>query len=162
MANNNWMGIIAIIIGLVLLISPTMGITAISIISGLLLAGLGIWMIINAIKQRKTNQAAAIVWLVFSLIALIIGVSLIFQLFSIGTLAGIWLYVTGVLLIIAGILILASTKDSSYKNKIGIVGIVLGLIYIIIGAIALNPIYLGIILGLIFVGYGILSLRDII
>ncbi|MCK9150942.1 DUF308 domain-containing protein [Methanobacterium alcaliphilum] len=158
MANDNWMGIISVIIGLVLLISPTMGVTAISIISGIILTGFGIWMAINAFKERKTNTSVTVIWIIFAIISLAFGLSLVFRTFLISLLAGAWVYVTAVLLIIAGVLLLLSAKQSNTKKNIGVIALVLGLIYIIMGALGLDPIYIGVAIGLIFIGYGGIAL----
>lgn len=155
MASYDWIGIVAIIIGLVLLISPSMGLTAISIISGLILTGFGIWMAINAFNERKTNKNVTIIWIIFAIISLAFGLSLVFQTFLYGLMGSDWIYVTAVLLVIAGVLLLMSAKNSNTKKNIGIVALVLGLIYIIMGASGIATIYIGVIIGLIFIGYGI-------
>ncbi|GAB6054966.1 hypothetical protein JCM15415_02820 [Methanobacterium movens] len=159
MVKFNLMGAIALIIGIILLISPALGLVAIGIVSGFILTGLGVWMAINAFKDRKFNQSTALVWGIFAIISLAIGLSMIFQIFSIEYLAGSYLFVTGILLLIAGILILSASQDSKYKKYSGLISVILGILYLLVASLALNPLFLGAIIGLAFIIFGLIALR---
>jgi uncharacterized membrane protein HdeD (DUF308 family) len=63
-------------------------------------------------------------------------------------------------MIVAGIIALLSR--SAYKNATwaGILGIVLGVLYIILGTLAFDPIYLGILIGAWLIINGVLALLE--
>lgn len=159
MAQFNLIGIVALVLGIIFLIAPFFGLTAIGILSGGILAGLGLWMVRNALKERKKNQFTTWLLLIFALISLGLGVAMIFQIFSINYLRGVYLYVTGILIFTAGILVLTASQESNYKKYSGIAFITLGLLYLLVAAMKWDPIYISIIIGLILIIYAIITLR---
>ena len=64
---------------------------------------------------------------------LIPGICLIFNFAILGFIAEITLYLAGIMLIIVGVVSLVNNRQSRYAFYIGIAGVLLGLIYIIIG-----------------------------
>ena len=70
------------------------------------------------------------------------------------------MYLAGILLIIVGLVSLINNRTSRYGFYIGIAGVVLGLLYIIIGSFISNPIILGTLIGLWLVISGVLKLMD--
>ena len=63
-------------------------------------------------------------------------------------------------LIIIGLIIIIGNRDNKYGFWMGILGIVLGVIYIIIGTYINNPIILGSLIGIWLLVTGILNLLD--
>ena len=63
-------------------------------------------------------------------------------------------------MIAAGVIALLSR--SAYKNATwaGILGIVLGLLYILLGTLAFDPVYLGILIGVWLIINGVLALFE--
>lgn len=155
---KKWVALLSIIVGIVFLISPVAGVTAISILSGLILTALGVWMFINGLMARKYMEVS-IFWIIFAIISISIGLMLVFRVFLINQLAGAWLIVTGILLLVAGILILAASPQSYLKRNGGIISAIFGLIYIIIGALSFDARYIGVVIGLILIVYGVMVLR---
>ena len=78
----------------------------------------------------------------------------------IGFLAQITIYLAGIMLIIVAVVSLVNNRQSRYGFYIGIAGVVLGLLYIIIGTYVANPIILGTLIGAWLVISGILKLMD--
>ena len=64
------------------------------------------------------------------------------------------------MLIIVAVASLINNRNSRYGFYIGIAGIVLGLLYIILGTYISNPIILGTLIGIWLVVSGILKLMD--
>ena len=64
------------------------------------------------------------------------------------------------MLIIVGLVSLINNRSSRYGFYTGIAGIVLGVLYIIIGTYLSNPIVLGSLIGIWLVISGILKLKD--
>lgn len=89
-------------------------------------------MLLNGLMARKYMEVS-ILWIVFSLIALAVGMILAFRVVLINQIAGAWFYVTGVLLIVAGVMILSAGYENYIKRNAGIISAIFGLIYIIAG-----------------------------
>ena len=64
------------------------------------------------------------------------------------------------MLIIVGVVSLINNRQSRYGFYIGIAGVVLGLLYIVIGTFIADPIVLGTLIGLWLVISGVLKLMD--
>ena len=64
------------------------------------------------------------------------------------------------MLIVVGLVSLINNRVSRYGFYIGIAGIVLGLLYIIIGTYIANPIVLGTLIGIWLIISGVLKLMD--
>ncbi len=63
-------------------------------------------------------------------------------------------------MIIAGVFALASRNEFKNATWAGVLGIILGILYIILGTFAFDPIYLGILIGIWLVISGILALFE--
>ena len=76
----------------------------------------------------------------------------------IASIIGIKEYITGIFLIIIGLISLIGNRDNKYGFYSGIIGIILGLIYIVIVVINLsNPILLGFLVGIWLLICGVLN-----
>ncbi|MGC9516700.1 MAG: DUF308 domain-containing protein [Methanomicrobiales archaeon] len=97
--------------------------------------------------------------IIVGILALIIGVDLLLNIFLFSFLAGFLLYLAGLFLIIAGIISLLA-KDRKNAVWSGVIGIILGILYIILGTYAFDPLYLGILIGIWLVINGIFLLVE--
>jgi uncharacterized membrane protein HdeD (DUF308 family) len=77
-----------------------------------------------------------------------------------GFLTEITMYIAGIMLIVVALVSLINNRNSRYGFYIGIAGIVLGLLYIVIGTYLSNPIILGALIGIWLVISGVLNLLD--
>jgi membrane protein HdeD len=151
---NILLGILAIIIGLIVIAFPLLGVKVLSYIAGLSILFLGIWMLIMSWESWDASKGASIAMLIFGILGIVVGLSLFGNIILASFLASWWFYFAGFFMIIAGIFGIFGTGDTA-DSGLGILGVVLGIIYIILGAYAWNPLYLGFLIGIWFIITGI-------
>ena len=152
--------IFAIIFGLIIIIFPIMGLIKTSALIGLSLLLISIYLLVVGVAIIDYNKRGAILDLILGIVLLILSICLIFDVAIIGILAQITLYLAGITLIVVGLVSLVNNRQSRYGFYIGIAGIVLGLLYIIIGTYVADPIILGSLIGLWLIISGVLNLMD--
>ena len=140
-------GIMAIILGLLVLIFPLFTVFTASVLVGFAIIFLGIWLIAQSFGAWSASKGASIVYLIIGIIAIIVGIGLFGSVLAFSALASFLLYVAGFFLIIAGIMSFF-TKEGTKNKGIGGFGIILGILYIILAYYALNPYYLAAIIGI--------------
>ena len=155
---NLIMGFLAIILGLIVIAFPLLGVVGASFIAGFAAIILAIWFLIAGATEINGSAAAGILFVILGVIGLIIGFGLFFNPVAFAFLAAILLYLAGIILIIGSLLSLVGGMKDRYVMWGGVIGIVLGIIYIILGTIAFNPVYLGIIIGIWLIITGFFSL----
>lgn len=153
---NVLLGILAILIGIVVMAFPLMGVKVASILAGLSILFLGIWMFIMAWESWDSSKGASIALLILGIIGLVVGLSLFGNIFLVSFLASFWLYFAGFFLIIVGIFGIFGSGDTA-DSGLGILGVILGILYIILGGYAWNPVYLGFLIGIWFIFTGIMQ-----
>lgn len=154
---NVIMGILAIILGILVIAFPVAGVVAVSLIAGFAVIMLAIWFLIAGVAEMYVNRLVGILNVILGIIALIIGFGLLFNPALFAFLAGLVLYLAGIFLIVAGIIALLGGMEAKHRIWGGVLGIILGIIYIILGTLAFNPVYLGFIIGLWLLLTGIFS-----
>lgn len=154
---NTIMGILAIILGILVMVFPVVGVVAVSFIAGFAVIMLAIWFLIAGVAEMQVSRLVGILFVILGIIALIIGFGLVFNPSLFAFLTGIILYLAGILMIIGGIISLLGGMDAKYRVWGGILGIVLGIVYLILGTYAFNPIYLGFLIGVWLLLVGIFS-----
>lgn len=157
---TKFISIFAIIFGLIIIIFPIMGLIKTSALIGLSLLLISIYLLVVGVAIIDYNKRGAILDLILGIVLLILSICLIFDVAIIGILAQITLYLAGITLIVVGLVSLVNNRQSRYGFYIGIAGIVLGLLYIVIGTYVSNPIVLGSLIGLWLIISGILKLLD--
>ena len=154
---NTIMGLLAIILGLIVIGFPAAGVVAASLIAGFALIMLAIWFLIAGVAESHVSRVLGPLYVILGIIALIIGIGLLFNPALFAVLTGIILYLAGIVLIIGGIIGLLGGMQERYRLWGGVLGIVLGIIYIALGKLAFNPIYLGFLIGIWLLLTGIFS-----
>lgn len=154
---NSMMGILAIILGLIVMAFPVAGVVAASFIAGFAVIMLAIWFLIAGVAEIHDSTLVGILYVILGIIALIIGFGLVFNPTLFAFLTGFVLYLAGILMIIAGVIGLLGGLEAKYRVWGGVLGIILGIIYIILGTLAFDPIYLGFIIGIWLFLTGIFS-----
>ncbi|OPX59499.1 MAG: hypothetical protein A4E25_00983 [Methanobacterium sp. PtaB.Bin024] len=157
---NIVVGLLAIILGLIVLAFPLAGLVAASVLTGFVILMIAIWLLIVGGYQMEVSKTAGILNVILGIIVLIIGIGLIFSPALFAFLTGFLLYLAGLFMIIAGIIALASRNEFKNATWAGVLGIILGILYIILGTLAFDPIYLGILIGIWLVISGILALFE--
>jgi membrane protein HdeD len=157
---NTLAGILSIILGIILIISPVVGVLAVGLISGVVLLGAGAWLLVTGLSERKYDKSFWIIFTGLGVVSLLAGIIFLLNLSSIASF-GIWTYIiTGIILILAGVMALfVGASGNKYKKWAGIIGVLIGIIYLIVGYYAVDPLILGIIIGVGFLIYGILNIR---
>jgi uncharacterized membrane protein HdeD (DUF308 family) len=137
-----------------------MGFIGVSSLIGLSILLISIYLLVVGIAIIDYNKSGSILDLALGIILLLLSICLIFNPAMLGFLAEITLYLAGIMLILVGLVSLINNRQSRYGFYIGIAGVVLGLLYIVIGTYISNPVILGIIIGIWLVISGILNLLD--
>ena len=157
---TKFVSLLAIILGLIIIIFPALGLIGASSLIGLSVLLMSIYLLIVGVTIIDYNTSGAIIDLILGLLLLFLSIGLIFNPALLGFITEITLYLAGIMLIIVAVASLINNRSSRYGFYIGIAGIVLGLLYIIIGTYISNPIILGTLIGIWLVISGILKLMD--
>lgn len=157
---SKFISILAIILGLIIIIFPAMGLIKVHALIGLSILLISIYLLVVGVAIIDYNKSGAIIDLILGTLLLLLSLCLIFNIAIIGFLAVITIYLAGITLIVVGLVSLINNRQSRYGFYIGIAGIVLGLLYIVIGTYVSNPVVLGSLIGLWLIISGILKLLD--
>lgn len=153
---KNKMAIVLIILGIIVLAFPLLGVLPFSILTGFGVLFLGIGLILAGYVDMKNSKTLGIIEIVLGVLAFILGVGFIFNPALFTFVASLFIYLAGLLLIIVGIAALISKPGGSRWN--GVIALVIGLIYILLGYLIKDPFTLGILIGLWLIISGVLLL----
>ena len=157
---TKFISLLAILLGMVIIIFPVLGVIGVSSLIGLSVLLVSIYLLLLGVSIIDYNTSGAIIDLILGLLLLFLSIGLIFNPTLLGFLTEISLYFAGIMLIIVGLASLINNRSSRYGFYIGISGIILGVLYIIIGTYLANPIILGSLIGIWLVISGVLKLMD--
>ena len=160
MHKQTTISIIAIILGIITIAFPMLGIIAAADILGLSVLLLSIFLLTNGVSEVEYNTTRGLLNTVLGIVMLIISLGLIFNPSIFAFLTALTIYLAGIFLIIIGLIVIVGNRDNRYGFWMGILGIVLGVIYIIIGTYINNPIILGSLIGIWLLVTGVLNLLD--
>ena len=160
MHKQTTISIIAIILGIITIAFPMLGVIAAADILGLSVLLLAIFLLANGVSEVEYNTTRGLLNTILGLIMLIISLGLIFNPSIFAFLTALTIYLAGIFLIIIGLIVIVGNRDNKYGFWMGILGIVLGVIYIIIGTYINNPLILGSLIGVWLLITGILNLLD--
>ncbi len=147
-------GILAIILGIVVMAFPLFSVLLLADIVGIGLIIIGIWLLAQSFEIWSTSKGVSILALIFGILGIIVGIGLFGKILAFSILVGLIIYIGGLFLIISGIISLLSGKGGAGRWG-GLLGIILGILYIIVGLYALNPFYLALLIGLWLILTGI-------
>ena len=157
---TKFISLLAIIFGLIIIIFPIMGFIGVNALISLSVLLISIYLLVMGVSIIDYNKSGAVLDLTLGIVLLILSICLIFNPSLIGFLAQISLYLAGIMLIVVGLVSLINNRQSRYGFYIGIAGVVLGLLYIIIGTYISNPLVLGTLIGIWLIVSGVLNLMD--
>ena len=157
---NMLMGILAIILGIIVIAFPLISVFTLSVLVGIGILFLGIWFLIQTFRVWDYSKGASIAYLILGIIAIVAGIGMIGNIYALSFLASFLIYLAGFFLLFSGILTLFTGEGGAVKG-IGGLGIILGILFLIIGIYALNPYYLALLIGiwLIFDGIGLFFVK---
>lgn len=151
---NVYVGILAIILGLIVIIFPLISDYTLSILAGIGIIFLGLWLIYQSYKSWAKNLAAGVAALIVAFFAIALGIVFLGNIAALSFVTFLAIYIVGLFLIITGLTSLFS--DSGIKGKgIGALGVILGLLFMIMGVYVGNPLFLAIIIGAFLIIAGI-------
>ncbi|MGC9517945.1 MAG: DUF308 domain-containing protein [Methanomicrobiales archaeon] len=151
---NVLLGILFIILGILVIAFPLISVFTVSVLAGFAILFLGIWFLAHSFDVWHENKAAGVLNLLLAVLAIIVGIGMFGNILAFSFLASLWLYLSGFFLIIAGVVGLV-TREAKINKGTALLGIILGIIYLILGIYALNPLYLAIIIGIWLIVDGI-------
>jgi membrane protein HdeD len=144
---NILLGILAIILGALVIIFPLFSVFTVSLIAGIGVLFIGMWMLIQSFGVWEENKGASIAYLILGILAIIVGIGLFGNILAFSFLVSLALYIAGFFMVISGILSLFAKAGTAGKGS-GIFGIILGILYMILAAYAWNPLYLAFLIGI--------------
>ncbi len=144
---NVLLGILAIILGILVIIFPLFSVFTVSLIAGIGVLFLGIWLLIQSFGVWESNKGVSISYLILGILAIIVGVGLFGNILAFSFLVSLALYIAGFFLILSGILSLFSKEGTAGKGS-GVLGIIMGILYMILAAYAWDPFYLALLIGI--------------
>ena len=160
MHKQTTLSIIAIILGIITIAFPMLGVIGAADILGLSVLLLAIFLLANGVSEVEYNTTRGLINTILGLIMLVISLGLIFNPSIFAFLTALTIYLAGIFLILIGLIIIVGNRDNKYGFWMGILGILLGVIYIIIGTYINNPLILGSLIGIWLIVTGILNLLN--
>lgn len=152
------MSIIAILFGIIVVVFPVLGVLTAEAIIGLSVLILAIWLLISGISSIEYDTFQSVVSIVIGVLALILSLGILFIPSLFPFLASITLYLAGILLVVIGLVTIIGNRDNKFGFWPGVAGVVLGVIYFIIGTYIKDPLILGALIGIWFIITGIFQL----
>jgi len=148
--------LVLIILGILVLAFPLLGLIPLSLLTGFFVLILGIGLLIGGIGQIGESVGLGILEIILGILALILGFGFIFNPGLFSWLIGLIVWIVGLFLVIAGVIGILSKVGGSRWN--GIVAIIIGILYIIVGTWIKDPIILGALIGLWLLLTGVVML----
>ena len=150
-------GVLAILFGLILLIFPWFGLWTLTAIFGFILMLIGVGLLVFGAYTYQASKGAAVAFLILGILGLIAGAGMFGNVSAFAALAGLALYLSGFILIFAGLVHVLKPR-TRLSRGVGLLGIIMGIVYIIMGSLAVDPRGLSILMGIWLIIAGITSL----
>ena len=144
---NVLLGILAIILGILVIIFPLFSVFTVSLIAGIGVLFIGMWLLIQSFGVWEESKGASIAYMILGILAIIVGIGLFGNILAFSFLVSLALYIAGFFMVISGILSLFAKAGTAGKGS-GVLGIILGILYMILAAYAWNPLYLAFLIGI--------------
>ena len=150
-------GLLSLIFGLILLVFPWFGLWTLTAIFGFILIIIGVGLLVLGAFTYHASKIAGAALLILGIFGLITGAGMFGNVGALAGLASVALYLSGFILIIAG-LVHVFKPMTRFSREVGIVGILLGIIYLLLGSYAGDPRGLSVLMGIWLILAGITSL----
>lgn len=161
MEQKSIIGILAIIFGILIMVFPFVGLTALSVIAGIAVLLFGVMLAVEGTHIWGESKAMSLAYIIFAVLALFLGIQLVGNPLLIVGLSALYFYIAGFFLIITGVFGIFSRDALMNRGSAGLI-VILGILTIALGYLSLlNPIYLAIILGVGLVIDGITTVMDL-
>ena len=146
-------GVLAILPGAVVIAFPFFGLFTASMLAGFGILLIGIALLAFGVAEMSSSKTVGMIFLILGILVLIAGLGLFGNIRAFAVLTSFWLYLSGLILVVSGVAHLISA--GKYAKVAGIVGVALGILYIILGTFALNPFMLAALIGVWLIVTGI-------
>ncbi|MGF7118671.1 DUF308 domain-containing protein [Methanobacterium oryzae] len=147
------LGVLSIILGVIGFTSPLLNVEVASKIAGVSTIFLSIYLMISGGKKLNSSKITGILIMIWGIMLIYSGYNRFTDIYYYICVLSILYYLTAILAIITGLFTLIYGKNSKCKIT-GLIGIVLGIFYILAASIIQNQIYLGILISLYLILYG--------
>lgn len=154
MAETKLPGLLTLILGILVIIFPVFSIFTLSVLTGVAVLFLALWLFLLGVNAWKVSRGAGVLYVVLGILGVILAAALAGNVALFSFLAAFWIYLTGIILIIAGVASLFS-REHRAGMVAGLSVVVLGVLYIILGVFVRNPVFLAWLIGLSLVIDGI-------
>jgi hypothetical protein len=148
-------GIIAIIVGIFVIAILFTKNFSVNESIGIGIAFLGIWMLILSYDLKNYNKIESALYFILFLASIITGLFIYYNIIFSGLPLTIWIYITGILILISGII--AITGKETIEKGTGATGIILGVVFLILTYYLYNQLYMAFILGIWLIVIGIVQ-----
>ena len=157
---NVFVGIMAIILGLIVITFPLVSVVTFSVLSGIGIIAISIWLFIQSFKVWGKSLAAGIADMLLAFFALEFGIVFIGDIKGLEFFTFLALYIVGFFIILTGLPALFS--DESMKGKVnGALGVVFGILFIVLGTYAGHILVLAATIGAFLIIAGIMEIFDL-
>lgn len=157
---NVFVGILAIILGLIVIVFPLISVVTFSVLAGIGIIAISIWLFVQSFKIWGENLAAGIADILLAFFALAFGIVFIGNIKGFEFLTFLALYIVGFFILITGLTALFSGKGFKGKANAAL-GIVLGILFIILGTYVGHPLVLAAVIGGFLIIAGIMEIFDL-
>ena len=148
-------GIVGILLGIIVIVFPLISIFTVNAIAGIGIIFVGIWILVKSLKNDSIS--AGVAGLIVAVFAIMMGIVFIGDIKAFEFFSFIALYIVGFFLALAGLESLISGKGLKGKG-IGALGIVIGILFVVIGSYAANPLVLAALIGAFLILAGLIEL----
>lgn len=152
---NLLLGILGILLGIIVIVFPLISIFTVNAIAGIGIIFISIWILIKSLKNDSLAAGAA--GLIVAVFAIMMGIVFIGDIKAFEFFTFIALYVVGFFIALAGITSLISGEGLKGKAT-GALGIIIGILFVIIGTYAANPLVLAAMIGAFLIIAGIIEI----
>jgi uncharacterized membrane protein HdeD (DUF308 family) len=160
MDSKKLIGILAIILGILIIVFPLVGTFALSIIMGVGFLLMGVHFLISGVSSWKLSRLASIIFLILGIIAVIFGVLLLGNVFLMSMVFSYFFWIIGFFLLFYGILG-AFSRNTNHGIGISAVIVILAILTIILGYLAIiNPVVIALLVGISLIIDGIAYLTS--
>ncbi len=144
---NKFISLIAIILGIIILVFPLTGVIETNTVIGVSIFVISIFLLVMGGNLLNNNKIRAFISLIIGIFLLILSIAVIFDVSSFSFLTQVLLYLGALTFIISGAYLLIN-QDTKFGFYPGVIGIVLGLIYIVASTFVTANIIHGVLIGL--------------
>ena len=157
MASNGLRGPLTILFGLILLAFPWFGLWTLAAILGFILILIGLGLLVFGAFTYHASKGVGVVFLVLGILGLVTGIGLFGNVGAFAAITGLGLYLSGFILIVSGLVHVLRPR-TRLSREVGLIGIILGIIYLIMGSYAVEPRGLSVLMGIWLIIVGVTSL----